>query len=36
MMQAEDSIMLRETSLASPLVNFEGKSFINMFGIRLT
>ena len=36
MMQAENSIILRETSLASPFVNFEGKSFISMFGIRLT
>jgi hypothetical protein len=35
-MEADNSMNLRETSLSSPFVNIEGKSFISMFGIRLT
>ena len=35
-MEADNSMNLRETSLSSPFVNIEGKSFISMFGVRLT
>ena len=35
-MEADNSMNLRETSLSSPFVNIEGKSFISMFGIKLT
>jgi len=33
---AENSMILRDTSLASPFINIEGKSFITMNGIRMT
>ena len=33
---AENSMILKDTSLASPFVNIVGKSLISMYGIRLT
>jgi hypothetical protein len=35
-MDASNSIFLSETSLACSFVNIEGKSFINMYALRLT
>jgi hypothetical protein len=35
-MDASNSIFLSETSLACPFVNIEGKSFINLYALRLT
>jgi hypothetical protein len=35
-MDASNSIFLSKTSLACPFVNIEGKSFIDMYALRLT